>query len=81
MKQLRLPRINDDDKKRNLVDYLEFILKFKKITEANKTQLLNEFPELYNPVFNTDALKLYERVSQQSFEVFKKYPHVLKIIG
>lgn len=68
--------------RRNLVDYLEFISKFKKVTKANKTDLLNEFPELYNPVFNTeDALKLYERVSQQSFEVFKKYPHVLKIIG
>lgn len=73
---------DDDDKKRNLVDYLEFISKFKKVTKANKTDLLNEFPELYNPVFNTDdALKLYERVSQQSFEVFKKYPHVLKITG
>ena len=57
-------------------------LKFKNITKANQNDLLNEFPELYNPAFDRDlALKLYERVSSQSFEVFKKYPHVLKIIG
>lgn len=73
---------DDDDKKRNLIDYLEFISKFKKVTKANRNELLNEFPELYNPAFDTDeALKLFERVSAQSFEVFKKYPQVLKIIG
>jgi 7-cyano-7-deazaguanine synthase in queuosine biosynthesis len=73
---------DDDDKKRNLIDYLEFVSKFKKVTKANQNDLLNEFPELYNPAFDKDAaLKLYERVSAQSFEVFKKYPQVLKIIG
>jgi len=73
---------DDDDKKRNLIDYLEFISKFKKVTKANKIDLLNEFPELYNSAFNTDsALDLYQRVAAQSFEVFKKYPHVQKIIG
>jgi 7-cyano-7-deazaguanine synthase in queuosine biosynthesis len=73
---------DDDDKKRNLIDYLEFVSKFKKVTKANQTDLLNEFPELYNPSFDINsALKLYERVSAQSFEVFKKYPQVLKIIG
>jgi 7-cyano-7-deazaguanine synthase in queuosine biosynthesis len=71
-----------DDKKRNLVDYLEFISKFKKVTKANENNLLNEFPELYNPAFDKNlALKLYERVSIQSFEVLKKYPEVLKIVG
>ena len=73
---------DDDDKKRNLIDYLEFVSKFKKVTKANRNDILNEFPELYNTAFDTDeALKLYERVSFQSFEVFKKYPQVLKIIG
>ena len=73
---------DSDDKKRNLIDYLEFISKFKKITKVNRNDLLNEFPELYNPAFDKEmALKLYERVSTQSFEVFKKYPQVLKIIG
>lgn len=73
---------DDDDKKRNLIDYLEFVSKFKKVTKANQNDLLNEFPELYNPAFDKDkALKLYERVSAQSFSVFKNYPKVLKIIG
>mgnify|MGYP000889079089 CR=1 FL=1 len=73
---------DDDDKKRNLVDYLEFITKFHKVTINNRNELLNEFPELYNPSFDLDnALMLYERVSLQSLEVFKNYPHVLKIIG
>lgn len=73
---------DDDDRKRNLIDYLEFVSKFKKVTRANQNDLLNEFPELYNPAFDTNmALKLYERVSDQSFSVFKKYPQVLKIIG
>jgi 7-cyano-7-deazaguanine synthase in queuosine biosynthesis len=73
---------DDDDKKRNLIDYLEFVSKFKKVTKANRNDLLNEFPELYNPSFDTDsALNLFNRVSTQSFEVFKNYPQVLKIIG
>ena len=73
---------DDDEKKRNLIDYLEFVTKFKKVTKANQDDLLNEFPELYNPAFDKDlALKLYERVSAQSFSVFSNYPHILKIIG
>ena len=78
-----LNKLNDnDDKKRNFIDYLEFILKFKKVTTVNRNDLLNEFPELYNPAFDKEmALKLYERVSSQSFSVFKDYPQVLKIIG
>jgi 7-cyano-7-deazaguanine synthase in queuosine biosynthesis len=72
---------DSDDKKRNLIDYLEFISKFKKVTKSNRNELLNEFPELYNTAFDTDeALKLFERVSYQSFEVFKNYPQVLKIL-
>lgn len=73
---------DDDDKKRNLIDYLEFVSKFKKVTRANENDLLNEFPELYNPAFDkVKALELYERVSHQSFTVFKNYPLVSKIIG
>lgn len=72
----------DDDKKRNLVDYLEFVSKFKKVTDINKNELMMEFPELYNSALDRDsALKLYERVAKQSFHVFKKYPQIQKIIG
>jgi len=70
------------DQKRNLVDYLEFILKFEKVTKSNRLDVLAAFPELYNPSLDTDkALSLYKRVAEQSMEVFKKYPKVIKLIG
>lgn len=73
---------DSDDKKRNLIDYLEFISRFKKVTKTNRNELLIDFPELYNTAFDTEqALELFERVSFQSFTVFKNYPQVLKIIG
>lgn len=73
--------LDTDDKKRNLIDYLEFISRFKKVTASNKMDIMMEFPELFSNAFDNDkALKLFERVSSQSFEVFKNYPEVLKLI-
>jgi 7-cyano-7-deazaguanine synthase in queuosine biosynthesis len=73
---------DSDDKKRNIIDYLEFILKFKNVTKANQDQLIAEFPELINDSFNlTKAIDLYKRVADQSFKVFEKYPYIKKIIG
>ena len=72
---------DDDTGRRNLTDYLEFISKFKKVTPQNKEELICDFPELINPAFDVDkAIKLYERVSQQSFKVFSNYPKVLKLL-
>ncbi len=72
---------DDDTGKRNMIDYLEFITKFKKVTPQNKEELICDFPELINPAIDEDkAMKLYERVSQQSFKVFQNYPKVLSII-
>ncbi len=72
---------DDDSGKKNITDYLEFITRFKKVTAQNKLDLICSFPELINPSFDeNEALKLYERVSQQSFNVFKKYPKVLKLL-
>lgn len=74
--------VDTDDKKRNLIDYLEFISKFKTVSAANKVSLMAEFPELYNPDIDSDmALQLYKRVSAQSYAVFDKYPEVKKLIG
>lgn len=70
-----------NDRRRNLNDYLEFIAKFKDITDATKYELREDFPELWNTAFDFDgAVGLYQRVATQSLEVFKKYPHVLKLI-
>lgn len=74
--------LDTDDKKRNLVDYLEFINKFRQVTSANKYLLMADFPELFNPSIDAEnALNLYRRVSDQSYKVFKDYPQVLKLIG
>lgn len=70
-----------NDRRRNLNDYLEFIARFKDVTDANKYDLRDDFPELYNEAFNfDDAVSLYRRVAAQSLKVFKKYPHVSKLI-
>lgn len=73
---------DEDDRKRNLIDYLEFISKFKTVNSANSNMIMAEFPELYNSVINTDeAMKLYERVSNQSYDVLNRYPEMTKLIG
>jgi 7-cyano-7-deazaguanine synthase in queuosine biosynthesis len=81
--KMNLDTLSDtDDKKRNLVDYLEFISKFKSVTPINKGNLMADFPEFFNPAIDLEAaIKLYERVSSQSYMVFKNYPAVLKLIG
>lgn len=72
---------NDDDRKRNLVDYLEFISKFKKVTAANKDEIVMEFTEFYNPNIDLGlALQLYERISQQSYKVLNGYPAIKSIL-
>ncbi len=80
--EIDLGKLKDtDDRKRNLVDYLEFIYKFKNVTNENKYDLRDEFFELYNPAFDFDnTVNLYQRVSKQSFKVFKKYPEIQKIL-
>jgi 7-cyano-7-deazaguanine synthase in queuosine biosynthesis len=74
--------IDTDDKKRNIIDYLEFISKFKNVSQSHKDSILSEFPELINPSVDIDnALKLYNRVSKQSYNVLNKYTMMKKIIG
>lgn len=71
----------DSYTKRNFIDYLEFVTHFKTVTDKNKKELLNVFPELYNTAFDTDkALELYIRVAKNSFDIFTKYPLVKKLL-
>lgn len=70
-----------DDKRRNLIDYLEFISRFQNISESNKHELKYEFPELFNPAIEFDsAVDLYRRVSSQSIEVLKRYSKIKKLL-
>jgi len=76
-----LKKPSDDDGKRNLIDYLEFISNFANVNNTNKNKIMIEYPELFNQYLNTDkAIELYKRVSKQSFEVFQKYKNIKNII-
>lgn len=67
--------------KRNLVDYLEFISRFKTLTPATKNDLVFEFPELFNKAIDQDAaLQLYHRMALQSYAVLDKYPFIKKLL-
>nr|WP_319572219.1 7-cyano-7-deazaguanine synthase [uncultured Draconibacterium sp.] len=79
---LDLGQLSDDNiGKTNIVDYLEFILKFKDLNDSNKFELFGEFPELFNESFNQDeAIKMYSRMAEQSFTVLENYPQILKYL-
>ncbi|WP_430905732.1 7-cyano-7-deazaguanine synthase [Maribacter sp. 2-571] len=71
----------DDNGKRNLVDFLEFISKFKGYKDKDLNSLLIQFPELYNEAIDKkEAVRMYGRLATQSYSVFDKYPEVKKII-
>jgi len=70
-----------DDKRRNLVDYLEFITRFSNVTDATKPALFRRFPELYNMGAKADeVIDLYSRVAAQSLQVLNNYPQVKKLL-
>lgn len=79
---LDLSQLSDDNiGKTNIVDYIEFILRFKDFNESNKYELFGEFPELFNESFNqNEAIKMYSRMAEQSFRVLENYPLILKYI-
>lgn len=71
----------DDNGKRNLMDYLEFISKFSGYSDDRKEEILVEFPELYNDSYDQDeAISLYHRLANQSEIVFSNYPEIKKIM-
>lgn len=72
---------DDDTGKRNLIDYLEFVTRFKDVGDSAKMGLLLEFPELFNSAIDQEkALEMYGRVSSQSFDVLKKYPMIVSVL-
>ncbi|UJH67381.1 7-cyano-7-deazaguanine synthase [Allomuricauda sp. SCSIO 65647] len=71
----------DDNGKRNLIDFLEFISKFKGYKDSDLENLLIHFPDLYNEsIDEKEALRMYSRLSKQAYDVFDKYPEVKKVM-
>lgn len=68
--------------KRNIIDYIEFILKFQNFTPNDKEIfLLDEAQELLNnSIDQNKALDMYIRLAQQSLSVFSKYPNIQRIL-
>ncbi|MFH1648441.1 MAG: 7-cyano-7-deazaguanine synthase [Patescibacteria group bacterium] len=72
---------DEDNGKRNIIDYLEFISKFRNVAPATIQDILFEFPELINSSIDQEkALKLYQRLAEQSFKVFSIYPQIMKVV-
>lgn len=71
----------EDNGKRNLVDFLEFISKFKDYKDSDLDNLLIQFPDLYNEsIDEKEALRMYSRMSVQAYSVFDNYPEVKKMM-
>jgi len=67
--------------KRNIIDYVEFVSKFRHVTTAQINEISLEFPELLNEAIHREqALDLYRRLALQSFEVFSRYPQLMNIV-
>jgi|GEM_PF-4134187 len=80
---LNIESLSDyDTGKRNIVDYIEFILRFDRLSETQKKEfVLNEAQELLNDNIDQNlAVKMYKKLAYQSITVLKKYPHLRKLM-
>ncbi len=72
---LHLPE--DDLGKRNLIDLLEFIHHFSNC--QNENYIIEYYPEIVNESFVLkEAIKMYQRFSDEALKVFAKYPKVME---
>jgi len=69
----------DDDGKRNLMEFCEFVLSFS--PAVSNGRLLQLFPELQNvPLDPSQAMDMYRRFAQEALDVFQRYPQVNGIL-
>jgi hypothetical protein len=69
----------EDDGRRNLMDLLEFVRRFR-VDSAE--DLMSEFPELYSPNIDADAvIAMYRRFAVEATEVFRRYPEVVPFLS
>lgn len=70
----------EDDGKRNLVDFCEFIASFG--DNISNAEIDFNFPELTNDSIDKNlAISMYRRFSKEALSVFENYPHVKQIMG
>jgi 7-cyano-7-deazaguanine synthase in queuosine biosynthesis len=62
---------NNDDGRRNLIDLIEFVRRFRDFTDAD---LMSEFPELYsNNIDAPGVIAMYRRFAGEAWAVLSKY--------
>jgi 7-cyano-7-deazaguanine synthase in queuosine biosynthesis len=62
----------EDDGRRNLADYSEFIMR---IENTDRSEVTVEWPELLTPpVVASKAIEMYKRAAKEARKVFSKYP-------
>ena len=73
---------NDNEGKRNIGDFLSFIVSFREGYLSDKSSLLYHYPELINEHFDFDqACEMYFRMTTQAIAVFDNYPNIKKILA
>jgi len=73
---------DDNTGKRNLIDYLEFVLKLHNLVPASIQDFIySDAPELLNDCIDqASAMNMYRKLAQESIDVFKKYPNICKLM-
>jgi 7-cyano-7-deazaguanine synthase in queuosine biosynthesis len=68
----------DDDGRRNLADFGEFICRVQQYSEM---QMMTEWPDLYCPQVNASAaIQMYKRAADDARTVLTRYPNVAPVL-
>jgi hypothetical protein len=67
-----------DEARRNLADYAQFVLKIASSSEAD---LMMEWPELYSPNLNPrSTIQMYKRAADETRQVWGRYPTLAALL-
>ena len=68
----------DDDGRRNLADFGEFVVRVESYLSV---EMMTEWPDLYSPEIKPDlAIKMYKRAAAEARAVLKRYPGVSPVL-
>ena len=68
----------DDDGRRNLADFGEFVLR---ITRYSEIEVMTEWPELYSSeIARSDVIDMYRRAASEAKRVLGSYPSVAPVL-
>jgi hypothetical protein len=69
----------EDEARRNIADYAQFIVQISKTSEAD---LMMEWPELYSPNLDAQAtIQMYKRAADETRRVWARYPAIASLLA